>query len=458
MRLPLSLLCLLALGFTGALRAQSGHWEPPGGTLPVGQVTALQLVFQDCEPKETPAPPKVDGLTLEFTSQATNISWINGDYSRSITYTYAALLAKKAGVDLPAFAVETNKGTVHVPAVHFEPTGATVGSTGQSLEAAANARLEAAPASVWAGEVFNLSYRVDVARSYYPDFGHGDFSWAPGPLAAEDWDKPEPYALTTGGEARTGFIYRTRATARTPGSLPLGAVTQLVNLSVGVSGFGFFQQRQYQQFSVTSNAPTIEVRPLPPAPPGLHRRGGRLQAGLQGRADEHRRGRADHLDDRAHGHGQLARHRRPAGARGFPATSRSSSPRPSARRPRASSSPPRSPRMSSSCRPPPAAIPLEDFHFVYFDPKSGTYQTLTAPADDRDGDRPRRRRRCPRPPAERPARAPLRAGRPKMPRPRPSPTGAPNGLPRDPLAGPGFREPALDRLAPRPPAARSGSR
>ena len=270
MRLTLLLPCLLALAVPGGLRAQSGHWEPAGGSLPVGQVTSLQLVCEDCEPKETPAPPKLDGLTLEFTGQASNISWINGDYSRSITYSYAALLAKKQGIDLPAFAVETSKGTVHVPAVHFDPTAATVGSTGQPLESAASSRLEAAPASVWAGEVFSLAYRVDVARSYAPDFGHGDFAWSPAPLIAEDWDHPEPYALTAGGEARTGFVYHTRAVARTPGSHPLNPITQLVNLSVGVTGFGFFQQRQYQQFSVTSNAPTVEVRPLPPAPPGFN--------------------------------------------------------------------------------------------------------------------------------------------------------------------------------------------
>ncbi len=269
MRLPTLFPWLLALLLPAALHAQSARWDPPGGTLPVGQVTALQLVFQDCEPKETPVPPKVDGLTLEFTGQASNISWINGDYSRSITYTFAALLAAKQGVDLPAFTVPTNKGAQRVAAAHFDPTDATVGSTGQSLEAAANSHLELNPTSVWAGEVFNLSYRVDVARSYYPDFGRGDFAWNPAPLIAEDWEHPEPYTVAAGNDPRTGFLYRTRAVARTAGSFRLNPISQLVNLSVGVTGFGFFQQRQYQQFSIASNAATVEVRPLPPAPAGF---------------------------------------------------------------------------------------------------------------------------------------------------------------------------------------------
>jgi hypothetical protein len=432
MRLPLSLLCLLAFGFTGALRAQSGHWEPPGGTLPVGQVTALQLVFQDGEPKETPAPPKVDGLTLEFTSQATNISWINGDYSRSITYTYAALLAKKAGVDLPAFAVETNKGTVHVPAVHFEPTGATVGSTGQSLEAAANARLEATPATVWAGEVFSLAYRVDVARSYYPDFGHGDFAWTPGPLVAEDWDHPEPYALTAGGEARTGFVYHTRASARTPGSHQLNPVTQLVNLSVGVTGFGFFQQRQYQQFSVTSNTPSIEVRPLPPAPSGFTGAVGDFKLTSKVVPTSTAVGEPITWTLELTGTGNWP------DIAGLPA--REVSRDFQVVQPKAKRTPAEGKLFTATLTEdvvlvPTAAgsYPLEAFHFVYFDPQSGTYKTLTAPRTTVTVTAP--------PPAALPAGGqPGPAALPGAPADSastpPATPGTPAGLPRDPLPGP----------------------
>ena len=131
LRLSPALAGLLA---AAALHAQSAHWEPAGGTLPVGQVTSLQLVFENCEPNGTPAPPAVDGLTLEYAGQSSNISWINGDYSRSVTYNYAALLSQKAAVEIPAFDVDTNKGRVRVPAARFDPTDATVGNSGQTLE------------------------------------------------------------------------------------------------------------------------------------------------------------------------------------------------------------------------------------------------------------------------------------------------------------------------------------
>ena len=111
---PLSFLVpLLALLAPVAGRAQSVHWEPAGGTLAAGQVTTLQLVFDGCEPKDTPVPPKVSGLTLQYQSQASNIEWVNGNYSRSVTYTYAVLLTQKRAVDIPAFNGRYQQGQAH---------------------------------------------------------------------------------------------------------------------------------------------------------------------------------------------------------------------------------------------------------------------------------------------------------------------------------------------------------
>ncbi len=194
---------------------------------------------------------------------------MNGTYSHSVTYTYSALLGKKRAVEIPAFAVETNKGSLQVAAARFDATAATVGNTGRSLESAANSVLEATPQSVWAGQVIKLDYRIEATRSYSPDFGHGVFDWNPAPLLTEDWSQPQTADLRSGDEPQIAVLYHTRAIIPHAGSYHLNPVTQLVNLSVGVSGLGFFQQRQYQQFSVTSTTPTIEVRALPPAPEGF---------------------------------------------------------------------------------------------------------------------------------------------------------------------------------------------
>jgi hypothetical protein len=257
-----------ALAAAPALPGQSVRWDPPGGGLPVGEVSQMQLVFDDCTPNDTPVPPKVDGLRLDYEGQSSNISMINGTFSRNVTVTYAVLLSQHHPVEIPEFTVETSKGRLRVPAARFSPAGATVGTGGVSLGDAASASLEASPGSVWAGEVFDLKYTIDVGAGYYPNWQRGTFEWDPSPLVIEDWSQPEPFE-THGGSPRTGLGYHTRAIARNAGRIRLNPTSQLVNLSVGVTGFGFFQQRQYQQFAVPSSPETIEVRPLPPAPDGF---------------------------------------------------------------------------------------------------------------------------------------------------------------------------------------------
>jgi len=263
-----SLLLSAALAASPVLRAQSIHWSPPGGTLPVGQVTQLQLVFEGCTPNDTPVPPKVDGLRIEYAGQSNNISLVNGTFAQTVTMVYSVLLSKHEDAEIPPFPVDTNKGRLRVPAARFGPAGATVGSSGVSLSDAAQARLVPAPESVWAGEVFDLKYTIDIGAGYYPTWGHGTFDWDPSPLVVEDWSQPAPFE-TGGAEPRTGLAYHTRAIARTPGRLRLSPSNQIVGLSVGVTGFGFFAHPQYQQFSVQGSPPTVEVRPLPPAPDGF---------------------------------------------------------------------------------------------------------------------------------------------------------------------------------------------
>ncbi|HXQ81510.1 MAG TPA: BatD family protein [Opitutaceae bacterium] len=268
-RTPTAQLLLAAvLAAAPALPGQSVRWDPPGGSLPVGQVSQLQLVFDDCSPNDTPLPPKVDGLRLDYEGQSSNISMINGTFSRSVSVTYAALMSRSQAVEIPAFSVDTNKGRLRVPVARFSPAGATVGSGGISLSDAATASLVPSPESVWAGEVFDLRYTIEVGAGYYPNWLRGTFDWDPSPLIIEDWSQPEPFE-TGGGEPKTGLAYHTRAVARNVGRIRLNATSQLVNLSVGVTGFGFFQQRQYQQFAVPGGPATIEVRPLPPAPDGF---------------------------------------------------------------------------------------------------------------------------------------------------------------------------------------------
>lgn len=249
--------CVLAAFAVTTAHAQSARWEPADS----GDTSELQLVFEDCAPEGDPQLPRVEGLTFSLLGRSEQTSIVNLSMTRSTVLTYRARGQQSGPIRIPAFSVQTNKGAVRVPAF-----------TGGAIRSAADAnvvsRLEPGAPSVWAGEVFSLTYTLDVARRSFNQLGT-NIEWNAAPLAVEEWSKFEPTETTVNGEARLHITSRTRAYAKAPGPLTLNAANQLVNLQSGSIGFGLFQTPRIEQLSVVSNQPSVMVRPLPPAPPGF---------------------------------------------------------------------------------------------------------------------------------------------------------------------------------------------
>ncbi len=258
----------LLLAFAAAaslLHAQSVHWSPSGGTLEVGRVDSLSLVFDDCEPKADPVIPNVPGLTLQQQGRTSNFSMVNFKTSRSVTYNYAAQLNSRQSVDIPAFDIETDKGKLHVPAAHFDPADATIGPSQQPASDFVRARLFVPRQAVWAGEVFPVTFQLEVRRDYYNQILSNP-EWNPSPLAAEDWTKP----TRATGNRMLLIPFTTRAYAKDPGTYKLGPVQQQVSVQTGTSQGFFFSQPVLETLAVPSDQPTLVVKPLPkPAPAGF---------------------------------------------------------------------------------------------------------------------------------------------------------------------------------------------
>ncbi|HTB80015.1 MAG TPA: BatD family protein [Opitutaceae bacterium] len=258
-----------------AARAQSAHWEPSGGTLPFDQDFELKLVFDNCTPKDDSVkPPPVAGLQLDIGSRSSGFSLINGQSSSSYTITYLAHPTKSGSLQLAAFTAATDKGDVRVPAVAFDVDNASPSASGSSNSGATNsladaARAKLAPASgeFWAGEVFPISYTLDLSRRYRPQ-GIGDLQWSPTPLTVEDWAKPEQFELSVNGEPHLGVAYKARGYAKTPGDITLPPARQQVQLAMSNSPFdpfGYAFPRVVER-TVASNAPTLTIKSLPPPP------------------------------------------------------------------------------------------------------------------------------------------------------------------------------------------------
>jgi tetratricopeptide (TPR) repeat protein len=266
---PLRSTLVLIGVFAAALAApaQSVRWDPPGGTLGVGQTSQISLVFEGCSPSGAVQLPEVRDLSFGRPSQSSQTSMINFSITTRTILSYPVLPVRRGSVVIPEFEVATDKGRLRVPAATFSVGDATVGRSNLSIESIAGSALLTDRPEVWAGEVFSLRYRLLIVRRFNPT-GVGDLEWeAPTGLIAEPWPRPENITATIDNEPRVGLAYQTRAYARNPGPIALPGARQLVNLETGTQPLGLFTRPQVEQFLITSSAPLLTVKPLPrPAP------------------------------------------------------------------------------------------------------------------------------------------------------------------------------------------------
>ncbi len=264
--LPLALLLLLGLALGQTLgRAQTVRWEPPGGQLGFNQVSDLALVFTDCEPDGDPALPKIDGLQLGRPSQSSEMNMVNMTVTRRFSLVFPVRPGKRSTISIPAFEVKTDKGAITVKAATFTVGDATVGNSGLSVNDVAVAKVTATKDSFWAGEVFPVSYNLNIVRRYYHSIA-SNVDWPSAPLVTEDWSKPELNEALVRGERYVVLQQSTRAYAKQPGNYTFKPASQMVNLMVGTSGFGLFSQPTVEQRAIESEPLTLNIKPLPSAP------------------------------------------------------------------------------------------------------------------------------------------------------------------------------------------------
>ncbi len=257
---------LIFLG-AGAAFAQSVHWDPPGGQLGFNQVSQLSLVFENCEPDGNVGLPRVDGLQFgNNPSRSTNVEMENfTNIKRTYTLGFPVRPTQRNNISIPAFDVKTDKGSIRVPGASFTVGEATVGNTGIAIDDVASAKLTVPQESFWAGEVFPVTYNLNVVRRYFHSLAT-NIDWQPAPLVAEEWTKPDPSETLIRGERRVVSAQSTRAYVKQPGIYTIKPASQMVNLMVGTTGFGLFSQPTVEQREIDSNPLTLTIKPLPPAP------------------------------------------------------------------------------------------------------------------------------------------------------------------------------------------------
>lgn len=259
MRLFRIALLLPALFAATLAFAQAVHWE--AGDSALGNM--VQLVFEDCEPDGAPQLPPTPNFALAYRGTSSSINVVNLSVSRTVVLTYEVQAKRGGPLQIPAFTIKTSKGQIRV--APFNGAAPSV-----AAESVATARLVPERTTVWAGEVFSLTYQLVAPQRNNPQFGPGfSFEWSASPFIAEEWGSPTPREATVDGQRSLIIGVPTRIYTKSSGSVPLDAAHQVINVQTGMAGFGLFSQPRMEPVSITSDQPTIEVRPLPEAPAGF---------------------------------------------------------------------------------------------------------------------------------------------------------------------------------------------
>lgn len=410
----LPLLCLLL----AAAHAQTAQWL----TGESGDPSDLQLVFDECEPDGDPRLPAIADASLSFLGSSQQTSIVNFKMTRSVVLSYRVRARSGGQVTIPAFTVKTDKGELRVAAF-------TTGAVKQGPEINIQARLIPGATSVWAGEIFPLNYTIDVARRSFSQVDR-KIDWNSAPLTAEDWSNFESAEYSNAGEVRLSITSKTRAYTNTPGRLTLNATNQLANLVVGTVGFGLFQQQRVEQLSLTSNQPTITVRPLPTAPAGFSGGVGQFRLNSKVVPTTAAVGEPVTWTLELSGTGNWPE------ITGLPA--REVSKDFQAIQPQAKRTPAEGKLFDVTLAEDVVLVPtkpgtytLAPVAFTYFDPKAGEYKTATTPRTTVTITAPNAPKFNFAPPSEE-AATPVATA--KAPQP-PAPPTAPAAIPRDPLAG-----------------------
>lgn len=260
------LFIFLLLGSLAA--AQTVRWQPAGGTLARGQVTDLVLIFDNCDPTGDVKLPQVSNLEIGpgRRQEHSTTSIINGrrQSTRLVYFAYPSRPLDDQPVVIPSFEVSTDQGPATVESVRFDVREATVGNTSIPISSVAKSVLEVGGGSIWAGEVAPVKYTLAISGRFRANIA-GEPIWEPAPLVVEEWAQPTGSNQGTGQDLLNLVSYTTRGYISKPGTYALPSIQQLVN--IGVPTAGIFQTIRAEQYAIASDSPQITVRPLPqPAP------------------------------------------------------------------------------------------------------------------------------------------------------------------------------------------------
>jgi hypothetical protein len=218
--------------------------------------------------------------------RATSFSIINFQTSSSTTLSYAVEVSQAGRIQIPAFEVQTDKGKKTVPSLVLDATATApppqpataapfpfppgffqnqppAGAAPVVPPSAVQAEAQAEPRNPFAGEVFDVNYRVMMGPGRSGRVKTTPL-WTVQNFTAEAWDRGQQ--IGPGGSQ--GLQFHTRAMVPKAGKFELPEIRQKLDIDTPLGGRSFFFTAPGSVEVEASTEPVaIEVQPLPGGAP-----------------------------------------------------------------------------------------------------------------------------------------------------------------------------------------------
>ena len=263
---------LLAASFTAALDRE---------TVTVGETAVLTLKFEGGQPKSFPALPAVPNLQIAGGGSSQNITIVNGEYSASISQSYALTPTQPGEFIIPVLKAEIGGQALQTPLLKLtavKPSSTAADGAGDKL---AFFKLFVPKKEVYVGEVLAVEFQVYVregvanAENILQSFDQ----YGGCPVKAEGVSIFKT-AHTQWRRSRVGnanYNVATLITSLSPiktGPLSLGSMEVTLTVQMPLRNqprrdpydpFSFFQRTQVEERRVALSAEpeTLTVLPLP---------------------------------------------------------------------------------------------------------------------------------------------------------------------------------------------------
>lgn len=271
----LPLLALTLFGWLTSTNAQTVRWQLPDPYFSIGKATPLELIFENCSPRGNPNLPKVDGLEPfgAPVGRQKQVSIVNFRPTNREVLSYFVRPTRSGRIEIPSFEVETNAGTITVPALSIEADDQPrLSATGERVDRLVRATLETPATEIWEGEVFPVRYEVLLLGNQQASLASDPSTWQPDGVFLAPWPDSQSVRRNLGGILRMGRLFETKAMALRSGTLNLPPIEMDVEL-VSARTFGLFSPfggGQSERIRIASNPLQLKVQSLPqPAAPGF---------------------------------------------------------------------------------------------------------------------------------------------------------------------------------------------